>query len=50
MLISNSLILKEEADEMYKKIFLLIVLGIILGHSTALADGPDYGDYIKYKL
>lgn len=26
---------------MYKKIFLLMVLGLILGHSTAMADGPD---------
>jgi len=26
---------------MYKKIFLLIVLGLILGHSTAMADGSD---------
>jgi hypothetical protein len=26
---------------MYKKIFLLIVLGLILGHSAVMADGPD---------
>lgn len=26
---------------MYKKIILLMVLGLILGHSTAMADGPD---------
>jgi len=26
---------------MYKKIFLLMVLGLILGHSTAIADGAE---------